>query len=56
MDPHAQITQAISIEILREQLSIYFKYVDQDYQDLKKILGIDPLKITIIKAGTFCPV
>ena len=53
MDPHAQITQAISIEILREQLSIYFKYVDQDYQDLKKILGIDPLKITIIKAGTF---
>lgn len=53
MDPKAQVTQAISIEILKEQLSIYFKYVDQDYQDLKKILGIDPLEITILKSGTF---
>lgn len=53
MDPQVQITQAVSIEILKEQLSIYFKYLDQDYQDLKKILGIDPLKVTILKSGTF---
>jgi hypothetical protein len=32
---------------------VYFKYVDQDYKDLKKILGIDPLEITIVKCGTF---
>ncbi len=44
---------AISKEILREHLSIYFKYVDQDYQDLKRILGMDPLEITILKCGTF---
>lgn len=44
---------ALSKEILREHLSIYFKYVDQDYKDLKHILGMDPLKITILKCGTF---
>jgi hypothetical protein len=50
----ASITSsAISKEILREQLSIYFKYVDQDYKDLKHILGMDPLEITIVKCGMF---
>ena len=47
------MSQAISKEILREHLSVYFKYVDQDYKDLKKILGVDPLNITILKCGTF---
>ena len=46
-------SSAISKEILREQLSIYFKYVDQDYKDLKHILGMDPLEITIVKCGMF---
>ena len=27
--------------------------MDQDNTDLKKILGMDPLKITILKSGTF---
>jgi len=27
--------------------------LDQDYEDLKKILGVDPLKITMLKCGTF---
>lgn len=43
----------ISREILRSHLSIYFKYLDQDYDDLKKILGMDPLDITILRCGTF---
>ena len=47
------INSAVSIRILQEQLGIYFRYLDQDYEDLKKILGIDPLKITMIKCGTF---
>ena len=34
-------------------LTIYFKYVDQDYRDLKRILGMDPLEITILRCGTF---
>jgi len=47
------INSAISIRILQDQLGIYFRYLDQDYEDLKKILGIDPLKITLLKCGTF---
>ena len=44
---------AVSTRILHDQLGIYFQYLDQDYEDLKKILGVDPLKITMIKCGTF---
>ena len=40
----AVTSEAVSCDILRERLTIYFKYVDSDYNDLKKILGIDPLK------------
>ncbi|MDO5418135.1 MAG: GH3 auxin-responsive promoter family protein [Lachnospiraceae bacterium] len=46
-------THAVSRELLKEHLTIYFKYVDQDYQDLKRILGMDPLEITILRCGTF---
>ena len=44
---------AVSIRILQDQLGIYFRYLDQDYEDLKKILGVDPLKISLLKCGTF---
>ena len=32
--------------------SVYFKYFDSDYSDLEKLLGIDPLEITVLKQGT----
>lgn len=51
--PEALANSAVSAEILKERLSIYFKYVDQDYKDLKKLLGMDPLEITILRCGTF---
>lgn len=44
---------AITKDILREHLGVYFKYVDNDYKDLQRILGMDPLEITILKCGTF---
>ena len=47
------VDTAVSIRILQDQLGIYFRYLDQDYEDLKKILGVDPLKITMLKCGTF---
>ncbi len=53
MAPNCLATQAVSKEILREHMSVYFKYVDQDYTDLKRILGVDPLEITILKCGSF---
>lgn len=46
-------SSAVSKEILKEHLTIYFKYVDHDYKDLKFILGMDPLQITVLKCGTF---
>lgn len=53
MPPDSLVSSAVTAEILREQLSTYFRYIDQDYRDLKKILGIDPLQVTILACGTF---
>ncbi len=49
----ALVTNAISKEILREHLETYFRYFDNDYRDLKRILGIEPLEITVVRCGTF---
>ena len=53
MSPDSLVSSAVTAEILREQLSTYFRYIDQDYRDLKKILGIDPLQVTILRCGAF---
>lgn len=50
--PSAIVNQAVSVEIIRDHLSVYFRYVDQDYKDLKLILGMDPLEVTLLKCGT----
>ena len=47
------IGRAMSTEILKEVLTTYFKYIDHDYADLKKIIGMDPLKVSILKRGSF---
>ncbi|MEG3069799.1 MAG: hypothetical protein RQM92_02190 [Candidatus Syntrophopropionicum ammoniitolerans] len=46
------VQSAMTKEIIREHLSIYLRYVDTDYNDLKYLLGTDPLVISIIPAGT----
>ncbi len=53
VQPEALTSNAISSEILREHLKVYFKYVDSDYNDLKRLLGIEPLEISIVRCGTF---
>ncbi|MEF9955027.1 MAG: GH3 auxin-responsive promoter family protein [Clostridium sp.] len=45
--------QAVGKQLLKEHLSVYFRYVDDDYKDLKRILQMDPLEITILRCGTF---
>ncbi|MEG0803841.1 MAG: GH3 auxin-responsive promoter family protein [Pygmaiobacter sp.] len=52
MRPDAQQNSATGREILKEHLSVYFRYYDGDYNDLKRLLGIDPLEITVLKCGT----
>ena len=53
MEPECLFSSAVTVNILKEHRGVYFKYVDEDYKDLKKILGIDPLEITILRCGTF---
>lgn len=53
LDKNKFTENAVSIEIIKDILSTYFKYIDQDYKDLKRILGMEPLKVTILKCGTF---
>ena len=50
--PDAQSTEVVAKSVLTEHLSLYFKYFDSDYGDLKKLLNMEPLQITILKYGT----
>ena len=48
----ASLSALASSQLLCEHLSIYFKYYDNDYEDLKSMLGIDPLSVTVLPHGT----
>ena len=45
--------QALSEELLRSHFEIYFTYLDNDYKNLKKILGMEPLQISFLRVGSF---
>lgn len=53
IDPESVDSAAVSVQVLREHLKVYFKFMDTDYDDLEKMLGIDPLRITVLKCGSF---
>jgi len=48
----AGLQEAITQDIIKEHLSIYFRYIDTDFSNLKSLLGMDPLKVTIIPRDT----
>ncbi|MEG2176466.1 MAG: GH3 auxin-responsive promoter family protein [Oscillibacter sp.] len=50
--PEAQTSEMTAKHILTEHLSLYFKYFDSDYGDLKKLLNMEPLQMTLLKYGT----
>ncbi|QNL43752.1 GH3 auxin-responsive promoter family protein [Oscillibacter hominis] len=50
--PEAQVDDVTTRQVLTEHLTVYFKYFDSDYSDLKKLLNMEPLQITILKYGT----
>lgn len=50
--PETQIGEVTVRSVLTEHLSLYFKHFDNDYGDLKKLLNMEPLEITILKHGT----
>ena len=50
--PEARMSDVVTKQVLTEHLSVYFRYFDSDYKDLKKLLNIEPLQLTILPYGT----
>lgn len=50
--PEMQAKEMMSEQVLKEHLSVYLRHFDNDYKDLKKLLDMEPLKITILPYGT----
>lgn len=46
------ISGAVTPQVLHEHLSIYFRYLDTDYPQLKQLTRCDPMRITILPTGT----
>mgnify|MGYP002644896178 CR=1 FL=1 len=51
LDPEDTQSAALSRQLLRDHLALYFRSYDGDYSDLKRLLNVDPLKVTILKSG-----
>ncbi|MEA4921445.1 MAG: GH3 auxin-responsive promoter family protein [Clostridiaceae bacterium] len=52
MDPACVDSVAISKQLITEHLGAYFRFYDKDYSDLKRLLGSDPLNVTILPSGS----
>ncbi len=52
LTPEAQSDSSMTKQVLNEHLSVYFRHFDSDYKDLKKLLNIEPLQLTILPYGT----
>lgn len=52
VEKDAMYAAGMTEHLIREQMSIYFKYLESEYGDLKDILGMDPLKVQILPAGS----
>ena len=50
--PEAQGREVAVKQVLQEHLSVYFRYFDSDYGDLKKLLNMEPLQLTVLRYGT----
>lgn len=50
--PDSQELDVVKKSTLTEHFSVYFKYYDSDYSDLKQMINTDPLKITVLKYGS----
>lgn len=50
--PSARANEVVTKQVLTEHLSVYFRHFDSDYKDLKKLLNIEPLELSILPYGT----
>ncbi len=51
MDEDAVYSTASTANNIREQLSVYFKYLECEYGDLQQFFGRDPLVVDILPSG-----
>jgi len=51
MDRHAVLGSAATERLVKDHISAYFHYVDSDYGDLKRLLGMDPLTVELLPMG-----
>lgn len=51
LDPEDEQSISVGRQLLRDHLSLYFHSYDGDYKDLKRLLNVDPLRVTILKSG-----
>lgn len=52
IEESAEGRSPVDPQLIRDHMSIYFKAYDHDYNDLKKLLGVEPLQVTILTRGT----
>lgn len=52
MDEGAEGRSAANQMLIREHIGIYFRHYDHDYDDIKRMLGVEPLQITLLTRGT----
>lgn len=46
-------SQIAAADIVKQHLSLYFQYYDDDYIDLKKLINMDPLRVNVVPKGSF---
>ncbi|MDD2561418.1 MAG: GH3 auxin-responsive promoter family protein [Eubacteriales bacterium] len=51
--PESEQGSPAGAEVIKEHLSVYFRYFDQDYQSLKKLIKVEPLKVTMVPTGSY---
>ncbi len=49
--PEARKNDVVTKQVLSEHLAVYFRHFDSDYKDLKKLLDIEPLSLSILPYG-----
>lgn len=52
MDAKDERSAVVEANIFKEHLGVYFRYFDSDYSDLKRLIGVDPLVVTMLPPGT----
>ncbi|MCF0141795.1 MAG: GH3 auxin-responsive promoter family protein [Parasporobacterium sp.] len=51
-DPGSHLSFGLTEQLLKEHMGAYFRHYDHDFNDLKRLLGREPLEVTILPQYT----